>query len=32
MKKNLRERERDNIFLYGKNIHRMGESDKFIVK
>ena len=31
-KKKLRERERENLFLYGKNMHRMGESGKFIVK
>ena len=26
-----RERERESFF-YGKNMHRMGESEKFIVK
>ena len=32
-KKNLREREREREpFFYGKNMHRMGESEKFIVK
>ena len=31
-KKNIeREREREP-FLYGKNMHRMGESDKFMVR
>ena len=33
MKKKIeRERERDNLFLYGKNMHRMEESGKFIVR
>ena len=27
-----RERERNNLFFYGKNMHRMGESEKFIVR
>ena len=31
-KKNLRERERERTFLYWKNMQRMGESGKFIVK
>ena len=34
-KKILRERERERErepFLYGKNMHRMGESNKFIVR
>ena len=26
------ERERDDLFLYGKNMHRMGESGKFIIR
>ena len=34
MKKKIeREREREKKhFLYGKNMHRMGENDKFIVR
>ena len=27
-----RERERDNIFVWEKNMHKMGKSDKFIVR
>ena len=27
-----RERERDNLFVWGKNMHKMEESDKFIVR
>ena len=30
-KKMLRERERE-LFLYRKNMHRMEESDKFIIR
>ena len=26
------ERERNNLFLYRKNMHKMGESGKFIVR
>ena len=27
-----RERERDNLFVWEKNMYKMGESDKFIVR
>ena len=31
-KKKLRERERNNLFVWEKNIYKIGKSDKFTVK
>ena len=31
-KKNLRERERENFFCIGKNMHKMEETGKFIIR
>ena len=31
-KKKKFERERENLFVWEKNMHKMGKSDKFIVR